>query len=76
MSLRTFWTKGGQLGSCVSEVTFLDTLLPVPYTKHLAPGTSPKPGKKVMPEVSFQNAVKKSLFQVPSALQSKVMAKT
>ena len=43
---------------------------------HLAPGTSPKPGKRGMPEKSFQNAVQKSFFQVASAPQSKVMAKT
>ena len=42
--------------------------------RHLAPGTSPNPGKWGIPEKSFQNAVQKCLFQVASALQSKVMA--
>ena len=44
--------------------------------RHLAPGTSPKLGKWSIPEKSFQNAVQKCLFQVASALQSKVMAQT
>ena len=46
------------------------------YKVNLAPGISPKPGKWGMPEKNFQNAVQKSLFQVASAPQSKVMAKT
>merc|ERR1711884_547848 len=44
--------------------------------RHLAPGTSPKPGKWGIPEKSLQNAVQKCLFQVASAPQSKVMAQT
>ena len=44
--------------------------------RHLAPGTSPKPGKWGIPKRSFQNAVQKCLFQVASAPQSKVMAQT
>ena len=44
--------------------------------RHLAPGTSPKPGKWGIPEKCLQNAVWKCLFQVASAPQSKVMAQT
>ena len=35
-----------------------------------------QPGKWGMPEGNFQNAVQKSLSQVASAPQSKIMAKT
>ena len=44
--------------------------------RHLAPGTSPKPGKWGVPEKNFQNALQECLFQVASALQSKVLAQT
>ena len=43
---------------------------------HPAHGISPKPGKWVIPAKSFQNAVQEGLFQVASALHSKVMAQT
>ena len=45
-------------------------------TWHREPATSTKPSKWGTPKKSSQNAVQKCLFQVASALQSKVMAQT
>ena len=42
----------------------------------LAPGILQTPGKWVIPEKNFQNAVQECLFQVASALQSKDMVQT